>query len=81
MKTKNLYVIIRNLGDGSCSASYTFNEQWVLDLETKLGSGKCESWEFETYCDGDGFHYDVLKVPEECTLESLGIHYDCAEKN
>lgn len=28
---------------------------------------------------GDGFHYDVLTVPDECTLASLGIHFDCVK--
>ena len=36
--------------------------------------GDCEHW-----MDGDGFHYDVLTVPDECTMESLGIRWDCAE--
>jgi hypothetical protein len=31
-------------------------------------------------CDGDGFHYDILMVPDECTLESLGISSDAAER-
>lgn len=34
---------------------------------------------YDIGCDGDGFHYDVLMVPDECTLESLGIRSDCAK--
>ena len=81
MKTKNLYVVIKNCGDGSSTACYTFNEKWVTDMEIRDGDYRLQEWEMEEWCDGDGFHYDILTVPEECTLESLGIHYDCAEKN
>jgi hypothetical protein len=24
-------------------------------------------------CDGDGFHYDTIQVPVECTAESMNI--------
>lgn len=79
MKTKKLFVIIKNCGDGSSTAVYTFNEKWVNAFETRVDADDIEEWEFEQWVDGDGFHYDVLNVPEECTLESLGITYDCAE--
>lgn len=78
MKTKNLYVINRSSGDGSFHTAYTFNEQWVLDLENRIDSDDATEYELEVYCDGDGFHYDILTVPEECTLASLGITYDVA---
>lgn len=81
MKTKNLYVVVKNCGDGSSTACYTFNEKWVTDMEIRDGDYRLQEWEIEEWCDGDGFHYDILTVPEECTLESLGIHYDCAERN
>lgn len=81
MKTKNLYVVIKNCGDGSSTACYTFNEKWIRSHEFRYEAGLMDCYEMEEWCDGDGFHYDILTVPEECTLESLGIHYDCAEKN
>jgi hypothetical protein len=80
MKTKNLYVIVKNCCDGSFHTTYTFNEQWVLDLESRIDSGEATEYEMEVYCDGDGFHYDILTVPEECTLASLGITYDVASR-
>lgn len=69
---KNLYVLIADGGDGSYSAHYTFNKDFI---------DKCEARKDEYGAlgvDGDGFHYDTLQVPDECTLESLGIHYDPA---
>ena len=76
MKTKNLYVLVTNNGDGSSSTHYTFNSGWVAHMEALEESGEID---YEYWCDGDGFHYDTLTVPEECTLESLDIHTDVAE--
>jgi len=73
-KTKTLFVLISDGGDGSYYPRYTFNAEWIK---------KCEEDDDRCYpdlgCDGDGFHYDTLEVPEECTLESLGIYSDCAK--
>jgi hypothetical protein len=73
MITKKLFVLISDGGDGSYSANYTFNEDFVNALAAKDNS---ESGELGT--DGDGFHYDTLTVPDTCTLESLGITSDAA---
>ena len=73
MKTKNLYVIVKNCGDGSYTTAFTFNEQWVFDLEDRIDSDEATEYEVEEYCDGDGFHYNIPTVPEECTLASLGV--------
>lgn len=75
---KKLFVLVADGGDGSFYPKYTFNEEWILERERLDEEGEldCES----IGCDGDGFHYDVLMVPDECTLESLGIHYDAADR-
>lgn len=78
MKTKILYVLVSNGGDGSAYAQYTFNQEFVKNLEQQDEDGTLD---YERWADGDGFHYDELHVPVECTLESLGIRYDCAESN
>lgn len=61
---KTLYILIGNGGDGSYYPQYTFNSEFVRKLE---------EMDSEDFSDGDGFHYDTLNVPDECTLESLGI--------
>lgn len=77
--TKNLYVFINDGGDGSYSAQYTFNDEWVAAMQEKYDNGELD---YDAVgCDGDGFHYDVLTVPAECTLKSLGIHYDLADSD
>lgn len=79
MNTKKLFVLISDGGDGSFYPHYTFNEQWIAKQKEKDQRGELEYDDLG--CDGDGFHYDVLNVPEECTLESLGIRYDCAKRD
>ena len=72
--SKKLFVLISNGGDGSYYPQYTFNEEWILFQEQRDDF----DFEYDLGVDGDGFHYDVLTVPDECTLESLGITRDCA---
>ena len=74
---KNLFVLTSDNGDGSYSTRFTLNEDWILQQQEKYDNGEldCEA----DGVDGDGFHYQVLTIPDECTLKSLGISYDCAE--
>jgi hypothetical protein len=72
MKTKNLYVLVSNNGDGSFSTQYTFDDELLGKLEEAHDNGLMDS-ENGVGCDGDGFHYDTLTVPAECTADSLGI--------
>jgi len=75
--TKKLFVLVSDDGDGSYNTRYTFNEAWIDKMDEKDANGElCYP---DLGCDGDGFHYDVLNVPVECTLQSLGITYDCAK--
>ncbi len=77
---KILYVICMGCGDGSSTPVYTFNAEWIAKMEKSYDSDDGE-FDYERFADGDGFHYDELTVPDECTLESLGIHFDCAEED
>lgn len=66
--TKKLFILVSDHGDGSYSPVFTFNEAWIKEQE--------ESGEYDSDApgwDGDGFHYTILMVPDECTYESLGI--------
>lgn len=73
---KKLFVLISDGGDGSYNPHYTFDEAWINEQQDEYDN---DGWrEGAIGVDGDGFHYDTLLVPDECTLESLGIRYDCA---
>lgn len=39
-------------------------------MEEKDAKGELDS---ETWTDGDGFHYNIWTVPDECTPESMGF--------
>lgn len=72
--TKKLFILVMDCGDGSYIPCFTFNEEWIKerdDSEAMIGS------DYIGY-DGDGFHYTVLNVPVECTLESLDVD-DCVD--
>lgn len=72
---KTLYVLVSNGGDGSYYPHYTFDAEFIQKLNDRdlAGLMDCE----DLGCDGDGFHYDTILVPDECTLENMGID-DCA---
>ena len=78
---KKLFVMCRNNGDGSYSTRFTFNQAWIDEQQRKSDNFELTEEEYEcgTGIDSEGFHYTVLNVPDECTLETLGIPYDCAE--
>lgn len=75
--SKKLFVFVSDGGDGSYSTQFTFNEEWVKKQQELYDNGVLEYPELGV--DGDGFHYRTLTVPDECTLQSLGISYDCAK--
>lgn len=68
---KNLYVLITDGGDGSYSPHFTFNSVFVEAVESKYNNGHLEHGDLGV--DGDGFSYTTLSVPDECTIESLGV--------
>jgi len=71
MKTKPLFGMIQDGGDGSYYVKWTFDKEFVDFLSSAKSQRKLEYDDMG--CDGDGFHYQTLNVPEECTAESLGI--------
>jgi hypothetical protein len=77
---KKLFVLVGNGGDGSYHVNYTMNEVWIAKQQHMYDTDDeaCD-YEYGLGVDGDGFHYDVLTVPDGCSLESLGISFDCAE--
>ena len=77
---KKLFVLIKDSGDGSYHTVYTFNEEWIKATEEKDQNNEIDYEDYHPGFDGDGFHYTTLIVPDECTLESLGIHTDVAER-
>jgi hypothetical protein len=76
---KKLFVLVGDGGDGSYSTNYTFDTAWIEKQAERHQNGESD-YEYDLGVDGDGFHYTTLTVPDECTLESLGISYDCAER-
>ncbi len=70
--SKELYLLNVNAGDGSYSVKFTFDKEVVNTLEQQESDG---SLDYERFSDGDGFHYETLTLPDECTYESLGIRY------
>ena len=74
---KKLFLLVSSGGDGSYNIQYTFNEYWIAKQKERYDNDELD-FEYDAGVDGDGFHYDILMVPDECTLESLGIS-DCAE--
>ena len=68
--SKMLYVLVGDNGDGSYSTHYTLNADFINQLQEKYENGDIEAGAIG--CDGDGFHYDELTVPDDVTMESLG---------
>jgi hypothetical protein len=73
MNTKNLYVIVSDGGDGSFYPRYTMSAELIDKLNDAYDRGLMD-YDNGIGCDGDGFHYDTIKIPVECTAESMGIH-------
>lgn len=69
---KKLFIIISDGGDGSYYPKFTMDEKLIGRLEQAYKNGSMH-YGNGMGCDGDGFHYEILTVPDECTYESLGI--------
>jgi hypothetical protein len=76
--SKELYVVVQDDMDGSFSPRFTFDRAWVLKAQKLHEEGKLK-YDDIPGIDGDGFHYTTLIVPDECTLQSLGIKYDLSD--
>lgn len=72
VKTKQIFILIKNNGDGSGSLQFVIDETLIdaMHKANDLGLLDCEN---HAGVDGDGFHYTTLNVPETMTLEELGI--------
>ncbi len=70
--TKPLYILIADCGDGSYSLNYTFNSELITKLR-KAYDDDIMDHSNGMGVDGDGFSYDTMNVPIECTAASLGI--------
>lgn len=69
MKTKKLYIAISDSGDGSQALFYTFDEQLISMMDDP------DNYDLigENWMSGDGFQYQEVNVPENFTMEDLGI--------
>jgi len=75
--SKELYVLVQDSMDGSYIPKFTFSKEWITKAEKLHDDGKL-GWDDIVGIDGDGFHYTTITVPDECTLQSLGIRDDLA---
>lgn len=69
---KKLYILVSNNGDGSSSVRATFDESLITEMQEKSDDNDVD-FNYERWSDGDGFHYSVWNVPDECTAESMGF--------
>ena len=73
---KTLYILTSDGGDGSRGIHYTMNKAFIDRLQEKYVN---DEMDYDSLgVDGDGFGYSTLTLPDECSLESLGIRYDVA---
>lgn len=69
---KNLYILVSDGGDGSYYTQYTMDSELIDKLQLAYDEDRMH-YDNGIGIDGDGFHYDVITVPDECTPDSLGI--------
>jgi hypothetical protein len=74
--SKALYILISDGGDGSYYPQYTMNSELIAKLHDAYDEDRMDYCN-GIACDGDGFHYDVIQVPDDSTPESLGISKYC----
>jgi len=70
--SKTLYVLVSDGGDGSYYPQYTLDPELISKFQTAVDNDRMD-YENGIGCDGDGFHYDTIQVPDDATPESLGI--------
>lgn len=71
MSGKTLYILISDSGDGSQALRYSFDGELVAHMEDDTDFDVVG----ENYMSGDGLQVNTITVPEECTMESLGIRW------
>lgn len=72
LKTKQIFILIKNNGDGSSSTRFVLDPKLIVAMERadEMGLLDCEQ---HAGVDGDGFHYSTINVPENFTPQDLGI--------
>jgi hypothetical protein len=76
--SKSLFVLISDGGDGSYYPRFTLNVDLVVKLQAAYDANLM-TYENGIGCDGDGFHYAAIQVPDDATYESLGITYPISD--
>ena len=67
-----LYILISDGGDGSYYPRFTLNPDLIKKLDDAYNQDLMD-YDNGIGCDGDGFHYSTVEVPDDSTAESLGI--------
>ena len=67
-----LFILVSDGGDGSYYPKFTMNANLVSKLQDAYINGQMD-YENGIGCDGDGFHYEIMNVPDGSTAESMGI--------
>lgn len=68
--TKTLFLLISDSGDGSQAIFYSFDAELVGLMEDDSNFDVIG----ENWMSGDGLQVSTMKVPVECTMESLGVY-------
>ena len=63
-----LHILIKNNGDGSSSNLFILDPDVLAACEAHF-----ECSETHPGVDGDGFHYASINIPDNSTIESLGL--------
>lgn len=67
-----LFILVSDLGDGSYYPRFILDEKVIEEIEELFDAGH---WDYENGfgCDGDGFHYTSIDVPDGSDRHSLDI--------
>lgn len=71
VKMRKIYILISNGGDGSYYPQFVDDPAVIAYLQDLSDNDQLD-WD-TIGVDGDGFHYDTVKVPENLTNEQMGI--------
>ena len=66
-----LYICVQDEGDGSQYPYFTLDKRIIDKLEAGFEYGIYDYSDIG--CDGDGFHYETINIPDGSTYKSLGI--------
>jgi hypothetical protein len=66
---KTLFLLISDGGDGSQSIQFSFDDELVGLMQDDHDFAVIG----ENWMSGDGLQVTTIRVPDECTMESLGV--------